>query len=83
MGVPVIGTRVGGIPEIIEHGVNGKLVDSEDSAALTAAIMEFARDTESRRKHGEEGVRTAQQFGIERMGGEIGGFYEQLLNRER
>jgi glycosyltransferase involved in cell wall biosynthesis len=36
---PVIATRVGGIAEIIEDGVNGLLVDSEDSQALASALI--------------------------------------------
>jgi glycosyltransferase involved in cell wall biosynthesis len=42
---PVIATNVGGLPEIIEEGVNGMLVQSEDPAALAKAVDAFfARD---------------------------------------
>ncbi|HEX2835408.1 MAG TPA: glycosyltransferase family 4 protein [Thermoanaerobaculia bacterium] len=37
-GVPVVATRVGGIPEIVDDGVTGKLVPPNDAAALAAAI---------------------------------------------
>lgn len=37
-GLPVIATRVGGNPEVIEDGRNGVLVDSDDPAALAAAV---------------------------------------------
>jgi glycosyltransferase involved in cell wall biosynthesis len=40
-GRPVIATRVGGLPEIIEDGVNGLLVPPEDPAALATAIDRF------------------------------------------
>ena len=82
MGVPVIGTKVGGIPEVIEHGVNGKLVDSEDSSALTATILGLLSDPETCRGQIKEGRRSVREFGIDRVGGEIGKVYEQLIDRE-
>jgi glycosyltransferase involved in cell wall biosynthesis len=43
-GRPVIATKVGDIPEIIEHRQNGLLIEPGDSKALAAAILEFIRD---------------------------------------
>ena len=40
-GVPVIGTRVGGIPEIIQHGENGLLVEPDNPTALAAALIQI------------------------------------------
>lgn len=37
-GLPVVGTRVGGIAEVVEEGGNGILVDPGDTGALTAAL---------------------------------------------
>ncbi len=37
-GIPVLSTRVGGLPELIEDGVNGRLVSPGDPAALAAAL---------------------------------------------
>jgi len=44
VGTPVIGTRIGGIPEIIEHGTNGLLVDYGDIEALKKSIIEILED---------------------------------------
>jgi glycosyltransferase involved in cell wall biosynthesis len=38
MGLPVVATRVSGIPELVGHGVNGVLVEPDDAATLAAAI---------------------------------------------
>ena len=43
-GRPVLGARVGGIPELVEDGVNGLLVDPEDTAGLADAIVRLAGD---------------------------------------
>jgi glycosyltransferase involved in cell wall biosynthesis len=43
-GVPVVATRVGGIPEMVEHQRTGLLVPAHSSAALSAAILDLLRD---------------------------------------
>jgi glycosyltransferase involved in cell wall biosynthesis len=40
-GVPVVATNVGGIPEILSDGVNGKLVPCDDPAAIACAVAEL------------------------------------------
>lgn len=37
-GLPLVGSRVGGIPEIVQHGVNGLLVDADNAEQLADAI---------------------------------------------
>jgi glycosyltransferase involved in cell wall biosynthesis len=45
-GRPVIGTQVGGIPDLVEHGVNGLLVRSNDAGGLASAIVRLLSDGE-------------------------------------
>ena len=58
-GKPLIGTRVGGIPELIDHGRSGFLVDRRDTAAMTERILELLRDPDLRRRMGEAGRQIA------------------------
>ncbi len=50
--LPAIGTRVGGIPEVLEDDVSGMLVPAKDSAALATALTTLASDTELQNRLG-------------------------------
>ncbi len=54
-GKPVIGARIGGIPEQVEHGATGLLFTSGDVGELAACMTELARDPGRRRTLGEAG----------------------------
>lgn len=58
-GKPVVATQVGGVPELVEHGVNGLLVAPGDPTALATAVEEMLSDGERRRAAGEAGHRRA------------------------
>jgi glycosyltransferase involved in cell wall biosynthesis len=47
-GMPVIARPVGGIPAVVEHGLNGLLTWSTDSTAIAALIVELAKDRDLR-----------------------------------
>jgi glycosyltransferase involved in cell wall biosynthesis len=67
-GKPVIASRVGGIPEMIEHGVHGLLVPPADEASLSAAIREVLADRDLAARLGEAARRrVAEQFTPERQ----------------
>lgn len=70
MGVPVIGTRVDGVPEMMKDGVNGILVPLDDSAALTQAIRSLVEDPALRERMGRAGLdfcRHSGYFGLQAM----------------
>jgi glycosyltransferase involved in cell wall biosynthesis len=46
VGTPVVGSRIGGLAEIVRDGVDGRLVPANDAHALAAALREAARDPE-------------------------------------
>jgi len=49
-GIPVVATRVGGIPDIIEDGVNGFLVNAGAAEELARAMRDLAQDCQLRKK---------------------------------
>jgi glycosyltransferase involved in cell wall biosynthesis len=61
-GRPVIGTRAGGIPDIVEEGVNGLLVASEDAAALADALVRILSDGALAERLGAGARRTADTW---------------------
>jgi glycosyltransferase involved in cell wall biosynthesis len=58
-GRPVIGTRVGAIPELVRHGQTGYLVERRNPAEAAARILELLGDPGLRRRMGEAGRRLA------------------------
>jgi glycosyltransferase involved in cell wall biosynthesis len=67
-GRPVIATKVGDIPEIIEHRQNGLLIEPGDSQALAAAIMEFICDPKLAAHCAANGLRYAtEHFSFDKM----------------
>jgi len=68
VGVPVVATRVGGIPEIVADGVDGLLVPSADAAALAGAIIALLNDPAKRAALAGRGrTKVEQEFSFERM----------------
>lgn len=65
---PIVATSVGGIPELIEDGVHGLLVDSQDPPALAGAIGRLLRDRELGAQLGAEArKRQLAELGIDAM----------------
>ncbi len=79
-GVPVVATRVGGNPEVIEHGVTGLLVPSRDSAALAAAVGRVLDDKDLAASFSQAGIRrVAELFSMERSVRETEHLYQRLV----
>jgi len=64
--LPVISTPLGGIPEMIEHEINGELVPEHDPAAICAAMERLIADPARARKFGDRGQEMVREkFSIE------------------
>jgi glycosyltransferase involved in cell wall biosynthesis len=68
MGLAVVGTRAGGIPEAVVPGETGELVEPGDAKALAAAMVKMLKNPQTRRAYGEAGrQRVAQLFDVEHL----------------
>jgi len=67
-GVPVVCTKVGGIPEIIKDGINGLLVKPADITGLKNAIIKLIENSKLRIRLIENGYKTVRCLTFERQG---------------
>jgi glycosyltransferase involved in cell wall biosynthesis len=78
-GIPVIATRVGGNPEVIEDGISGLLVPPRDSAAIAAAVGRLLEDEELASRLGQAGMRRVSDlFSLSRSVHETEHLYQRL-----
>jgi glycosyltransferase involved in cell wall biosynthesis len=77
---PVVASAVGGIPEIIEDGRSGVLVEPDDPGALARALVAMLDDASRRESIAEAGYRRVQEhFGRELMCARYESVYAALL----
>ena len=80
-GLPVIATKVGGVPEIVADRETGFLVPLNDQESLTRAIESLVNDLEKGRQMGMRGRRRVTSlFSIENMAKEYEALYEEVLH---
>ena len=82
-GLPVVATRVGGTPEVVEHGVTGLLVPPRDPKALAEAIIALLQDRERAEAMGQAGrERVEKCFSVKRMVQQTEALYEELIREK-
>jgi len=80
-GKPVIGTHIGGIPEVIQDGENGLLVAPKDSLALAKAIILLLGDNQKAKAMGERGKTIVRErFSFSAMIGQMEDLYQDLID---
>ena len=83
-GVPVISTRVGGVPELVRDGVDGILIQPRDPEQMAIAMLELLDDAEKRLGMGEMGrARIQSDFSVEAMVTRTEALYLELLARKQ
>jgi sugar transferase (PEP-CTERM/EpsH1 system associated) len=78
-GLPVVATRVGGNPELVEDGVTGRLVEPRRTEALAEALLGYLNDPVLARLHGKAArQRCVAEFSLERMAARYLALYRRL-----
>jgi glycosyltransferase involved in cell wall biosynthesis len=79
LGVPVVATQVGGIPEIVDHGADGILVPPANAPALADALLDVLSDETYRTRIAGAGrAKVIRKFSFERMVRAYEALYDEL-----
>jgi glycosyltransferase involved in cell wall biosynthesis len=80
-GVPIVATRVGGNPEVVEDGVTGLLVPARDPSALAKSICSLLEKPEVAQRFGQSGRQRVQKhFSLERTVKDTEELYVRLMS---
>ena len=78
-GLPVIATPVGGVPQVIEHEVNGLFVDPDDIDGIAAAIARLMSDPALRERLGAAARKTIEaRFSLDATLDRLGEVYRRF-----
>ena len=80
-GKPVVASNVGGIPDIIEHGKTGYLVNPFDLETWKNSIIKLIENENLRESIGKEGKKVARKYDANSVVKEITKIYEDALNK--
>jgi glycosyltransferase involved in cell wall biosynthesis len=80
-GTPVVGTRVGGIPALVDDGETGELVPSGDASALAAGIERLLDrlDASGAEPMARAARRRADDYAWDRIGAQFESVYEEVV----
>jgi glycosyltransferase involved in cell wall biosynthesis len=83
-GLPVIATNVGGNPELISEGENGRLVTVGDEQMLATVVGDLIDSPEARKRMGQKGLsKVKATFNWQKTVGEYLGVYDELLGNSQ
>ena len=79
-GLPVVATRVGGNPELVEDGMTGRLVPPANAESMATALLHYLEDPVLARRHGRAGRHAVvQRFSLDRMVADYLSLYQGLV----
>jgi glycosyltransferase involved in cell wall biosynthesis len=79
-GLPIVATRVGGISDTLQHGVNGFIAPVRGVREIAAALEILVNDPELRERMGQASLRISRSFSVDRMVDQTVAVYEQVIS---
>ena len=79
-GLPIVATRVGGISDTVQHGVNGFIAPVRGVSEIAAALETLVNNPVLRERMGEASLARSRKFSVDRMVDQTVAFYEQVIS---
>jgi len=79
-GTPVVSTRLGGIPDVIEEGKNGLLAEPNNEKSLAEKLIQLLEDDDLARKMGDYGKQKVNDYSWERIAEKTEDVYKELIS---
>ena len=79
--LPVVATRVGGVPELVQHGETGFVADAADEDAMAAALLKLVEDQRLRCSMGRQGRAYIEaNHALQHLPGRLAALYEAVMS---
>ena len=79
-GVPIVGSNLGGIPDIVKEGENGLLAKPCDHQSLAHTLLTLLKDDELRLKMGDNGMKMVKDYSWDKIAKETENLYRDILD---
>jgi len=81
VGLPVIATKIAGIPDVVNHGETGFLVEPSDPIELANCILELCKNEKLRKKMGEMSLQAIKRYSWASVTNKLEAIYGDILKR--
>ena len=78
-GIPIVASKIGGVPDVVKDGENGLLVQPRDSGALADGMIYLLENEEVQKKMGMNGRRKVEDYSWERIAEETEKVYKEVV----
>jgi glycosyltransferase involved in cell wall biosynthesis len=79
-GIPIVGSNLGGIPDIIKEGENGLLAKPCDHQSLANALLRLIKDDDLRQRMGNNGMKMVADYSWDKIAKETENLYKDILD---